>query len=78
MAVAASAAMMPFLALLVVGWAAAAVSRAADGPLESVCARDGPGSVHEFTLHRVSDPSQPVHLSSYRGKVLLLVNVATY
>lgn len=39
--------------------------------------QQGEGSLHDFTL-KTLDGSQDVALSDYQGKVVLVINVATY
>ena len=58
-------------------WAAATAS---SGLLESVCHEGFRGStIHGYSLQPLGGADEPaVPLSRYAGKVLLLINVATY
>ncbi len=57
-------------------WAAAAAS---SGLIESVCHQGTRGStIHGYSLQPLDADEPVVPLSRYAGKVLLLINVATY
>jgi len=57
----------------------AAVAPTTAGLLESVCRQPvSSSSVHGYSVQPLEEDSKAVPLSRYAGKVLLLINTATY